>query len=461
MMAFPSNLMQSEPNSEGERPFEDLRVSFGLSCSVTPKSGTVLRSSSFSGISGAGLSANPTLANTNVCNGRLTDEILSEMDSPNSFKPLQPSTSFPSLDHLTSSPLSSSPSENNSSHNGRAISPENSCNGDALVDPTTFLNALDVKLAGGAAGQDRVQAVCSEENGWLYCGVYDGFSGRDAADFLAGTLYENIASELNNNLLEASSSSSYREGVQRCLTSALARVERKFMEMVELEMNQRLDLVSIGSSVLAMLLHGTDLYIMNLGDSRAVLGTEMDSIRAVQLTEIHSVHNESEVQKLIQNHPHDPMPIVKGRVKGILQLTRAVGVGFLKKKEMNDKLFGIFKVKDLCEPPYIYTEPFVTCRTVSESDSFVVLGSDGLFDFFSNQEVVELVDQFIKSNPSGDPAKYMIEQLIPRAAKKACFSIEELMNVPLGDRRKFLDDVTVIVIILGNNLRTSKASSLK
>lgn len=87
---------------------------------------------------------------------------------------------------------------------------------------------------------------------------------------------------------------------------------------------------------------------------------------------------------------------------------------------MNDKLFGIFKVKDLCEPPYIYTEPFITCRTVSESDLFVVLGSDGLFDFFSNQEVVELVDQFIKSNPSGDPAKYMIEQLIPRAAKKAC-----------------------------------------
>lgn len=32
------------------------------------------------------------------------------------------------------------------------------------------------------------------------------------------------------------------------------------------------------------------------------------------------------------------------------------------------------------------------------------------------------------------------------------------MNVPLGDRRKFIDDVTVIVIILGNNPKTSKAS---
>jgi len=453
--------MQVESNLERGQPFDDLNVSFELKCSVAPKFGQ-MRSSSFSGISGAALSANPTLANTNVWNGRFHDEILSEVDSPNSFKPLQNSTSFPTLDHLTSSPLSSSPSENNSTYNGLSISPSDN----TLVDSTTFLNAVDVKLAGGAAGQDRAQAVCSEPNGWLYCGVYDGFSGRDAADFLAGTLYENFASEFsqsswNNNLPESSSSSSsssFREDVQRCLTCALARVEDKFMTMVELEMGMRPDLVSIGSSVLAMLLHGTDLYIMNLGDSRAVLGTEMDTIRAVQLTEIHSLQNQSERHRLIDDHPLDPNPIVGGRVKGILQLTRAIGVGYLKKKEMNDKLMGILKVRNLCDPPYTYTEPFTTCHMVSESDLFVVLGSDGLFDFLPNQEVVELVYRFIKSNPDGDPAKHLIEKILPRAAENACLSTEELMNVPLGDRRKFIDDVTVIVIILGNNPKTSKAT---
>ena len=60
------------------------------------------------------------------------------------------------------------------------------------IESSSFLNAMDVQMAGGAAGEDRVQAVCSKENGWLFCGVYDGFNGRDAADFLAGTLYENI-----------------------------------------------------------------------------------------------------------------------------------------------------------------------------------------------------------------------------------------------------------------------------
>jgi serine/threonine protein phosphatase PrpC len=48
-----------------------------------------------------------------------------------------------------------------------------------------------------------------------------------------------------------------------------------------------------------------------------------------------------------------------------------------------------------------------------------VLGSDGLFDFFSNDEVVQLVYQFIHDSPFGDPAKYLIEQVVHKAAKQA------------------------------------------
>jgi len=41
----------------------------------------------------------------------------------------------------------------------------------------------------------------------------------------------------------------------------------------------------------------------------------------------------------------------------------------------------------------------------------------------------------------------------------AGLSMEELVNIPAGRRRKYHDDVTVIVIILGMNQRTSKAST--
>ena len=87
--------------------------------------------------------------------------------------------------------------------------------------------------------------------------------------------------------------------------------------------------------------------------------------------------------------------------------------------KLNDALMGIFRVHNLSSPPYLSDEPHLNIHKVSEEDEFVVMGSDGLFDFFSNEEVVELVHRFISENPSADPAKYMLDQLLIRAAQNA------------------------------------------
>ncbi|XP_047979518.1 LOW QUALITY PROTEIN: probable protein phosphatase 2C 40, partial [Salvia hispanica] len=338
----------------------------------------------------------------------------------------------------------------------------------------SFLNAMELQIAGGAAGEDRVQAVCSEENGWLFCGIYDGFNGRDAADFLAGTLYETITAHLN--LLEWDLDQGLSKGADECfkqsvlssLQRALNQAESEFLYMVEQEMDDRPDLVSIGSCVLLALLHGKNLYLLNLGDSRAVLATynkgnearDSEGLRAVQLTDSHTVDNEDERIRVLNEHPNDPSTLVAGKVKGKLKVTRAFGVGYLKKKDMNDALMGILRVRDLISPPYVSVEPSVVAHEVSDSDHFVVLGSDGLFDFFSNNEVVNLVHFYMLRNPSGDPAKFLVEQLVSRAADSAGFSMEELMSIPADSKRKYHDDITVIVIVLGTNKRTSKASTL-
>jgi serine/threonine protein phosphatase PrpC len=109
--------------------------------------------------------------------------------------------------------------------------------------------------------------------------------------------------------------------------------------MVEQEMEDRPDLVSVGSCVLVVLLHGNDLYTLNLGDSRAVLatygeGADMtgnERLKAIQLTDSRTVDNEVEKNQLLCDHPDDPMTIVAGKVKGKLKVTCASGVGYLKK----------------------------------------------------------------------------------------------------------------------------------
>lgn len=92
---------------------------------------------------------------------------------------------------------------------------------------------------------------------------------------------------------------------------------------------------------------------------------------------------------------------------------------------MNDALMGILRVKDLSSPPYLTITPSVNRLQVQPEDKFVVIGSDGLFDFFTNEEVVEYVDSFLIAQPTGDPAKYMVEQLLLRAANFAGTNIND------------------------------------
>lgn len=476
-------------------PGGEIEVSFEYQCNTTdgydiPTGKKLVRNnSSFTCLSGAAISANATLANTNICNGLISSEILPSIDSPKSFRRIPSSPSFSKLDLLSSSfqssmsNLSCSPS-----------TPENMDFDSFLSKPLSahsrsedFLNAIEVQVAGGAAGEDRVQAVCSEENGWVFCAIYDGFNGRDAADFLAGTFYETIRYNLNSLDMEFTNELGFSNGfddyflgdgdmavprraknqVLESLQRALNQAENDFLYMVEQEMEDRPDIVSVGSCVLVGLIHGKNLYILNLGDSRAVLATnddenkidEFTKLKAVQLTDSHTVDNEIERRQLVSEHPDDPKTIMHGKVKGKLKVTRAFGVGYLKKKVLNDALMGILRVRNLQSPPYVSVQPSLYMHEISSSDHFVIFGSDGLFDFFTNDEAVKLVHSYISTKPSGDPAKYLLEQLVLKAACSAGFSTEELMSVPAGRRRKYHDDVTVIVIILGTNKRTSKAST--
>ncbi|MCD9561509.1 hypothetical protein HAX54_020670 [Datura stramonium] len=54
----------------------------------------------------------------------------------------------------------------------------------------------NVQWALGKAGEDRVHVVVSEEHGWLFVGIYDGFNGPDAPEFLMSNLYKAMYREL-------------------------------------------------------------------------------------------------------------------------------------------------------------------------------------------------------------------------------------------------------------------------
>nr|XP_009785866.1 PREDICTED: probable protein phosphatase 2C 26 [Nicotiana sylvestris] len=116
--------------------------------------------------------------------------------------------------------------------------------------------------------------------------------------------------------------------------------------------------------------------------------------------------------------------------------------------KFNDALLEMFRNVYIGHAPYISCTPSLRHHRFCPGDQFLVLSSDGLYQYLSNEEVVSLVENFMEKFPDGDPAQHLIAELLFRAAKKAGMDFHELLDIPQGDRRKYHDDVTVMVISL-------------
>ncbi|XP_023552441.1 protein phosphatase 2C 29-like [Cucurbita pepo subsp. pepo] len=540
-------------------------------------------------------------------------------------------------------------------------------------DEPEVRNESDVQWALGKAGEDRVHVVVSEEQGWLFVGIYDGFNGPDAPEFLMGNLYRAVFNELQglfweiddneeaansnpSNIAEESTISvnetnadpssrassqrietngneaeveppatdrgsvkrvtfqsevgsenrrrrqlweylaeddtqdgldlsgserfafsvddalsvnsagsvagrrwlllsklkqglskhkegnvktlfpwkyglgdkekaeaenrveetSYRSGKRRkeglidhelvlgALSRALEITELAYLDMTDKLLDTNPELALMGSCLLVVLMRDEDVYVMNLGDSRAIVaqyeqqkvgpsedmkeegdkGTGMEGIieesttsegkitrtnqpsaqttrlTALQLSTDHSTSIEEEVRRIKNEHPDDKRCIVNDRVKGRLKVTRAFGAGFLKQPKLNDVLLEMFRNEYIGTAPYLSCFPSLRHHKLCPTDQFIVLSSDGLYQYLTNEEVVSYVENFMEKFPDGDPAQHLIEELLCRAARKAGMDFHELLDIPQGDRRKYHDDVTVMVISLEGRIWKSSGKYL-
>ncbi|GMI63925.1 poltergeist like 1 [Hibiscus trionum] len=281
------------------------------------------------------------------------------------------------------------------------------------------------------------------------------------------------------------------ELVLAALSRALEVTELAYLDMTDKVLGTNPELALMGSCLLVVLMRDEDVYVMNVGDSRAIVaqyepekvgssvegrkenGSSLEDIveaalkvgkraikpvneapaesmrlTALQLSTDHSTSIKEEVIRIQNEHPDDSQCILNDRVKGRLKVTRAFGAGFLKKPKLNDALLEMFRNEYIGTAPYISCSPSLRHHRLCPSDQFLILSSDGLYQYLSNQEVVSLVENFMEKFPDGDPAQHLIEEVLMRAAKKAGMELHELLDIPQGDRRKYHDDVTVMVISL-------------
>ena len=181
---------------------------------------------------------------------------------------------------------------------------------------------------------------------------------------------------------------------------------------------------------------------------------------ATPLSNDHNAREEREKKRLEREHPNEPDIVVCKHkdscyVKGRLQPTRSFGDYYLKLEEFNGPAYDRYSLKSrgrhLSSPlsfPYISAEPEIKSISISDKDHFLILGSDGVFDFLSNQEVVDVVAKCIKEGAPETAAKEIVRMTLQRAADEAGLSLAELTTVQGRLRRRIFDDTTAAVLFL-------------
>ena len=98
----------------------------------------------------------------------------------------------------------------------------------------------------------------------------------------------------------------------------------------------------------------------------------------------------------------------------------------------------------LLTPPYVTASPVVTTVEIDpETDSFLILATDGLWDEISSENAVEFVAKYRNDTHS---ATELIQEALSKGDE---YRLARILGIPAGISRRYRDDITVNVLFFG------------
>ncbi|MCL7047721.1 hypothetical protein MKW94_004485 [Papaver nudicaule] len=242
---------------------------------------------------------------------------------------------------------------------------------------------------------------CQED--MMFCGVFDGHGPW--GHFVARHVRESMPSSLLCNWQEGTlaQTSDLKELNSAEKIHNFDLWKQSYMKTCatidkELARHRKIDCFNSGTTALSIVRQGDFIVIANVGDSRAVLGTNSDdgTLVPVQLTVDFKPNLPQETERITQCNGR---VFCLGDEPGVHRVWRpdvdAPGLAM-------SRAFGDYCVKDYG----VTSVPEVTQRRITTEDQFVVLATDGVWDVISNEEAVRIVS----STPDkGKSAKRLVE----------------------------------------------------
>ncbi|ETV71597.1 hypothetical protein H257_13060 [Aphanomyces astaci] len=296
--------------------------------------------------------------------------------------------------------------------------------------------------------------VVHVEDGAVYAAVLDGHGGWQVSQYAHDHLVKNAQAELAK--LPAKSTSK----VATALEQAFLRTDYDIQELVRpafeigfIQVNR------VGAcSQLAYIKDGL-LIVANAGDCRAVLGSVEDgSVVATPLSNDHNAKLAVEKTRLSAAHPNEANIVVCKHpescyVKGGLQPTRALGDFAFKHASFNGPADPTLRangrhIAEPYTPPYVFALPETISHVVTATDKFLILGSDGVWDFLTNQEAADVVHACVARGEADLASRAIVEAVLTKAAESEKLTLSELLDLEPGKKRRHIhDDTTVVVLV--------------
>jgi integrin-linked kinase-associated serine/threonine phosphatase 2C len=235
--------------------------------------------------------------------------------------------------------------------------------------------------------QDSWDIISTEFQAPLrYLAVYDGhgLKGKEASNLAKDEIRKALLND-KKTLLGLKE----RKEAEKYFKKLFKNVQNKFKKK-----NQDFD--SSGTCVISVLINDSSCFIINLGDSRAVIGSRQGSQKiAYQMSIDHKANREDERQRIEKNGGYVSDEKTGGGPSRVYSRNEE-GLGLAVSRSLGD-LFG--------HSVGVSEEPEISYKDIDGDDKFVVIGSDGIWDVMNSAEAVGLVFEKIQENPTQNKDK--------------------------------------------------------
>ena len=206
----------------------------------------------------------------------------------------------------------------------------------------------------------------------------DGHSGEKCSEHVTNILPKLIQATLKNiSSLEKS------DNINKLLTKIVLKIDKHYTKLKDFS----------GTTCVFALFINNLIHIVNIGDSRCIIGTTQNKIKLA--THDHKPAATKELKRIYANgggitNIDTPRVYINQNVNG-LAISRVLGDVHYKGKNI------------------VIANPDIYVRTKLDKDEFIILASDGLWDVVTNNEAILFVNQRINIKCFKTIAKELVE----------------------------------------------------